>query len=653
MNRLRHYITLFSIAATSFCASAASSVLDLSDHANDSTIVFPESFETDTHKMMQNWYLQTYTELDKEADSRPDVAATDEEIIKRLQAIPTTIEMPYNSVVRAYIDMYTGKKRSLVETMLGMSLYYMPIFEQALEREGLPMELKYLPVIESALNPDAVSRAGATGLWQIMIKTARGLGLEVTTLVDERRDPIRSSEAATKYLRQLYEIYNDWSLAIAAYNCGPGNVNKAMRRAGEEGKDFWAIYPYLPAETRGYVPCFIAATYVMNYYHMHNISPALAKRPILTDSVHVNYRVNFKQISDILQIPVEELKILNPQYRKQQIPGHVRPYALVLPATQTSAYIMSEQAIAGHDAKLYAPREVVEPSTGMEPRHDIVDGKEGEWVSVEDVKSHKVQRRETLSSIAKKYGVTVASLKEANGGISKVRRGRTIKVVTTKRVFKPYEDEQLAKMDAEESGMSAISPDGNDDTANYTPSEMEIPEEMPVVVPLQESADTSAVTYHAAALPAEADTTAQNDVTAMAANTPESNVAQTPDSTNTTSNATTETDSKVAGTFRNSKAKQTANTAADTKAESTTSAKNKTAEKSTAKPEKKETKKQESKKSASSDKSSSKAQYHTVRSGESLYIIAQAHGTTVNKLRKLNGNIRGNKIKPGDKIRVK
>ena len=324
MNCFKKILAGAAVAAAAFTASAKPSVLQIAQHINDSTIVFPESVETDTHKMMQNWYIQTYTALDQNADSRPDVEVSDEELIKRLGAIPTTIEMPYNSVVRQYIDLYTQRRRSLVETMLGMSLYYMPIFEEALERQGLPHELKYLPIIESALDPDAVSRAGATGLWQLMLPTARGLGMEVNTLVDERRDPIRSTEAATRFLRQLYDIYGDWSLAIAAYNCGPGNVNKALRRAGAsennpEKKDFWAIYPYLPRETRGYVPGFIAATYVMTYYNKHNISPALAKRPILTDSVHVNRRVHFQQIADVLQIPVEQLKILNPQYRQQVI----------------------------------------------------------------------------------------------------------------------------------------------------------------------------------------------------------------------------------------------------------------------------------------------------------------------------------------------
>ncbi|MDE5941782.1 MAG: transglycosylase SLT domain-containing protein, partial [Muribaculaceae bacterium] len=367
MNLIRKYLVFTAISATAVIASARPSVLSLADHVNDSTIIYPESVETDVHKMMQNWYLENYTALDKEADYRPDVPTTDQEIIERLRTMPTAIEMPFNSVVRNYIDMYTGKKRSLIESMLGMSLYYMPIFEEALEREGIPNELKYLPVIESALNPDAVSRAGATGLWQIMLPTARGLGLEVNALIDERRDPVRSSEAATKYLRQLYEIYNDWSLAIAAYNCGPGNVNKALRRCeGDDKKDFWTIYPYLPAETRGYVPCFIAANYAMNYYNKHNISPALAKRPIITDSVHVNRRIHFRQIADILQIPVEEIQILNPQYRKQEIPGDIRPCPLVLPANQIYAYIMSEKAIGEQNAASYARRDVVEPANGLE-----------------------------------------------------------------------------------------------------------------------------------------------------------------------------------------------------------------------------------------------------------------------------------------------
>lgn len=437
-NRFKSLLLSVSATMAACTLQAAPSVLNLSQYANDSTIVFPESFETDTHKMMENWYLQNYTALDADVDRKPDTEVSDEEIIERLAAIPTTIEMPFNSIVRTYIDAYTKKNRRLVENMLGMSLYYMPIFEEALERENLPMELKYLPVIESAMNPDAVSRSGATGLWQLMLPTARGFGMEVNTLVDERRDPIASSATAAKLLRQLYDIYHDWSLAIAAYNCGPGNVNKALRRCSAQKKDFWEIYPYLPKETRGYVPCFIAATYVMTYYKHHNISPALAKKPILTDSVHVNRRVYFQQIADVLQLPVEELKVLNPQYRQECIPGDLRTYSLVLPANQVYAYIMSEDAICASNADIYARRSTVEPSTGaVEEKEAVVDGQEGEWVTTEKTLYHKVKKGETMSSIAKRYGVSLWSLKHANGNIRKARRGQTLKVVTTEKVFKP------------------------------------------------------------------------------------------------------------------------------------------------------------------------------------------------------------------------
>lgn len=344
--------------------------------------------------------------------------------------------------------MYTQRKRELVEAMLGMSLYYMPIFEQALERQGVPLELRYLPVIESALNPDAVSKAGATGLWQFMLPTARGLGMEISTLVDERRDPYASSEAAALYLKQLYGMYNDWSLAIAAYNCGPGNVNKALRRAGMEDKkdkDFWSIYYFLPQETRGYVPAFIAANYVMTYYNQHGISPALAKRPLITDSVHVNKRVHFNQISQVLNIPIEEIRVLNPQYRHDIIPGDVRPYSLVLPSMQVYSYIMSEDSIVGHDATLYARRSVVEPTSLEE-----LDAS-GEFTTKLVVKTHKVKRGETLSGIAKKYGVSVSDLKKWNRlRKNSVPRGRNLKINTYERVYvgKPAVPETDSKPDA-------------------------------------------------------------------------------------------------------------------------------------------------------------------------------------------------------------
>lgn len=414
---------LSSSAADSFAANP--NVMDLKTSITDDAIVFPETFEQDTQKLLEGWFMRNYTATDDSYTSKKDVDTSDEVIMQRLASMPTVIEMPFNSIVRQYIDRYTKNGRQQVAAILGLGLYYMPIFEQALEERGLPQELKYLPVIESALDPNAVSKHGATGLWQLMLATGKGLGLECNSLVDERRDPYASSEAAAELLKQLYDSYGDWSLAIAAYNCGPSTVNKAIRRAGGDVSkaDFWNIYPYLPEETRGYVPMFIAANYVMTYYPKHNISPVLPTKPLLTDTIGVAERMHFDQIEAVLAIPKEELRILNPQYREDVIPGTPeRAYMLVLPSKQIHAYLMSHDQIAGYQADKYRHRTTVQPGQPVDESL-VVSAAEAENSDAEALPaadaptttvSHKVVAGETLSSIAEKYGVLPTDIRTAN-----------------------------------------------------------------------------------------------------------------------------------------------------------------------------------------------------------------------------------------------
>lgn len=448
-------------------ADKAKSVLDIKESITDSNIVYPESYEQDTQKLLEGWYLKNYTATDERYKTQGDVSADDETIKKRLAQLNTVIELPYNQIVRSYIDRYVRKGRAQVAALLGLSHYYMPIFEQALEEQGLPLELKYLPVIESGLNPNAVSKHGATGLWQFMLATGKGLDLEVSSLVDERRDPYASSQKAAKYLKDLYSTYKDWSLAIAAYNCGPGTVNKALRRAGADASthDFWAIYYYLPTETRGYVPMFIAANYVMNYYPYHNISPVLATKPLVTDTIMVSDRVHFNQISKVLDIPVDELRVLNPQFRADIIPGRPdRMYTLVLPSQQIQAYIMSQDDILAYEADKYAQRLEVEPGespTAAETAEidseserelaQLADDAPLEQAAVQEqapvrrsgggdgkgnkTVTHKVEPGETLASIAKKYSVSTQDIKTWNSlKRNSLRTGQMLRITTTSAI---------------------------------------------------------------------------------------------------------------------------------------------------------------------------------------------------------------------------
>ena len=277
------------------------------DSLSDVVGLIPESLDANVDSLLHSWHVQYFSKVDEYChDDAENVYFPDSVYEERLERLPSVIRLPYNEVVRDCIDLYAGRKRDLVRYMLGMADFYFPIIEQVLDKHNLPLELKYLAVVESALNPVALSRVGACGLWQFMLPTGKIYGLEINSLLDERRDPEKATEAACKYFEDMYAIYGDWNLVLASYNCGPGNVNKAIRRSG--GKtDFWEIFRYLPRETRSYVPLFIAANYIMNYYCDHNICPMQTSLPLATDTVMVNSMLHLQQVSDVLGIDIEQL----------------------------------------------------------------------------------------------------------------------------------------------------------------------------------------------------------------------------------------------------------------------------------------------------------------------------------------------------------
>lgn len=377
----------------------------------------PEGMQAhEIDSLLSDWQTRNFLTFDESCETtgiNPEFDA--QTYAHRLSRLPNVIEMPYNEIVQKYINQYSGRLRNSVAVLLGASNFYNPIFEEALESYQLPLELKYLPIIESALNPTATSRAGAVGLWQFMIVTGKQYGLEITSLIDERRDPIKASYAAAHYLRDLYNIFGDWTLAIASYNCGPNNVNKAIKRAGGV-KDFWSIYPYLPNETRGYVPAFIAANYIMNYYCDHNICPVNTTLPMGTDTIQVSRNVRMERISALCNIEEEELRRLNPQYRTNLIPGNVRPRTLRMPTAAINAFIEAGDSIYVPQSEVLNIKEVpAAAKTGKSSKRS------GSTITV--------RRGDTLGAIAKRNRTTVSRLKKLNGLRSNnIRAGQRLKV---------------------------------------------------------------------------------------------------------------------------------------------------------------------------------------------------------------------------------
>ncbi len=323
---------------------------------------------------------------------------------KRIQKIQTDIPLTFNLQVKEYLDLYAIKRRVLTERVMGLSNLYFPLYEQILDEQGLPLEFKYLSIVESALNPAAVSRVGATGLWQFMLATGRMYNLKVNTLIDERRDPVKSTYAACQYFKDMYGIYNDWLLVIAAYNCGAGNVNRAIARSGGK-KTFWEISPYLPRETRGYVPAFIAVTYLLNYPAEHNLSPVAPDLTYFeTDTVMVDQKMSLRDIAAAIDVPLEVLSYLNPVYKKGIIPDSQEPMMLRLPSSKINTYLANVDQIYQKNELTTAALFVssIKEESGLGSTGDLVK------------KRHHIRSGEHLQAIANKYHCSVNDLKRWN-----------------------------------------------------------------------------------------------------------------------------------------------------------------------------------------------------------------------------------------------
>lgn len=357
-----------------------------------------------TDSLLNLWYLHRQVDSEDftqeyDLDSvKFESNVPDEVYIRRIKEMNSFIQIPYNSIVRNYIILYSEKMAGRMPEILGLCSYYMPIFEGILNEHDMPEELKAMAVIESAMNPNAVSRAGAKGMWQFMYSTAKIYGLNINSFVDERFDPVKSAHAAAEYLKDAYNIFGDWNLAIASYNCGAGNVNKAIRRSGGK-RAFWDIYPYLPRETRGYVPAFVGALYTMTYYKEHGIAPKPVALPEVTDTFKINRMLHFKQVSELAGVPMQTLKYLNPQYRHEIIPGNEKEYILRLPYKYSNAFIDHEDSLYTYKADEFFNPVIIKK---------IKDGGDGERIV------YKVRSGDVLGSIAIRHRCSVSQIKRWN-----------------------------------------------------------------------------------------------------------------------------------------------------------------------------------------------------------------------------------------------
>jgi len=392
--------------------------------------------------MVNTWYVQNAFAVDSLekvcAGDTLQKELPDSVYISRLQNLDSYIPLPFNETVKKFINFYFNRRRGMVAIMMGLTNYYFPLFEEALARYDLPAELKYLPIIESALNPKIVSRAGASGLWQFMHGTAKMYGLEINSYIDERNDPIKSTDAAARYLRDLYTIYGDWHIVIAAYNCGPGNINKAVHRSGGK-QNYWEIYSKLPKETRGYIPIFIAANYVMNYAQEHNVFPIQPSFKLTTDTIVLHSYLNFEQITAILNIPILEIRQLNPQYKRDIIPAKPdKPFVLKLPIDKISPFIDSQTQIFAYNRDKYFPNNqiaLIKEEYGSS-RFSIKGKKKITYI---------VKEGDTPGAIASLYGISANKLIEWNNiRHNKIKIGQTLAIYVDKNSAKLKEKQSIA-----------------------------------------------------------------------------------------------------------------------------------------------------------------------------------------------------------------
>jgi len=383
----------------------ASAVNDTIIIRSDSTT---EKITADLDSLVNSWYVKLALTNNPEliSDDTTGVMFSDSIYKERLGRINTIIKLPYGPIIRNHIHVYTVKKRELFSAILGLKDYYFPMIEDIFDSYGIPGELKYMAVIESALNPNAVSRVGATGLWQFMYSTGRSYGLTVNSVVDERRDPVKATHAAARYMKDLYGIYKDWMLVIAAYNCGPGNVNKAIRRSGNK-RDYWEIYYRLPRETRGYIPGYVAATYALNFYDLHKIRPLPLNFPVATDTIMINKDIHLTQISEVMKIPAGELRALNPQYRTGLVPGSSKPQTLTLPISHLGDFIDLNDTIRGYKSDVYLTNSVrlVDPSRSAYAPADV----KGKTKLI-----YRVKEGDNLGFISEWYHVGLSDLRYWN-----------------------------------------------------------------------------------------------------------------------------------------------------------------------------------------------------------------------------------------------